>query len=56
MEDNKENDIGWRLQLKHVHKHIGKVIEHNEDNDSNKVRVNEFPTTDLSVAHEIIYL
>lgn len=56
MEDNQQNNIRWRLQFKHVHEYIGKVIEGDEDNNSNKVRVDEFPTTDLSVAHEIIYL
>ena len=52
MKDGYKDEIECRFQIKHVHNQIREVVEDDEHVDSNKMRVYEFGTIKLAVAHE----
>lgn len=54
MEDNQKDDIwGW-LEINHVLVHKYKIVECDEYDDSYEVRIDELPTADFSITHQLL--
>ena len=52
MKDGKKEDKKCRFELEHEQNTVGEVVEEDEEVNPDEMRINEFGTIKLAVAHE----